>query len=172
MTQSGGERISRAHKSRVEAVASGLEDDAALGFNARTQQAIVIGEGRLHRLGVAFPQLRAPFDVGEQKRHHALGKRLGNNVGATGDARQIRCVTLRCRHRFISDLGSRSFDEQRTLLSRNRELGGQSFGQLLARSQFARLDPPNCFGWAADLRGELLMGERLRPAVGREHVAE
>jgi hypothetical protein len=67
----GADRVQGIHEVRVNAIARGLHDGAAIACDDVTRQRIVTRERRAHALGVLLPEARASLDVGEQERDDA-----------------------------------------------------------------------------------------------------
>ncbi|HEV8256080.1 MAG TPA: hypothetical protein VGR42_03810 [Casimicrobiaceae bacterium] len=84
------DRAERRVERSAEAIADGLEHLPAVALNRRAQQSIVADQYLRHRVTVRFPQTRAAFDVGEQKRDVAGRKRHRFLLGASPDCRQLR----------------------------------------------------------------------------------
>jgi hypothetical protein len=57
-------------------VAAGLEQRPPGGRHRALDQRVVTLQRLGHRLGCPFPQLRGPFDIGQQERHHTRGHQL------------------------------------------------------------------------------------------------
>jgi hypothetical protein len=66
-SKGGGESLWCCDESGAEGIADSLEDVAAVCFDSFLQKGIMAGKGSLHRVGVSFPQLGAPLDVGEEE---------------------------------------------------------------------------------------------------------
>jgi histone H3/H4 len=81
--QGGQHTGQRVVEDRVDAVAGALDDTAAVRLHGRLANRVVPRQRQAHALGLALPQARAAFDVGEEKG----GERRG------------------CRHAAISRLG-------------------------------------------------------------------
>ena len=63
--QRRAQRCRRGGEGGAEGVPDHLEDLAALRFDGRAQQGVVLRQGGSHRPGMPLPQLRAACDVGE-----------------------------------------------------------------------------------------------------------
>lgn len=72
-------RIFRAGERGAERIAEGLEDITSVLADRRAKQAIVTSHGLAHGSTVALPTRRAPFDVGEQKRHRTRRQRTARH---------------------------------------------------------------------------------------------
>jgi hypothetical protein len=71
----GDDRVRGMVERRAERIADRLEDVASVRFDLAAQDLVVALDGRLHRLSVQLPALRAAFDVREEERHQSRRRR-------------------------------------------------------------------------------------------------
>ena len=64
---------SRGGEGGAEGITDELKDVATGAFNRLAEQSMVVGETVDHRFGMALPQRRGAFDVGEEKGDSAAG---------------------------------------------------------------------------------------------------
>ena len=75
-----GEGVGGAGKGGTESVAEGLEDVSPMRDDRLPNERVVTAHGTFHFVAIAFPALRAAFDVGKGERHRSAGKRSSISV--------------------------------------------------------------------------------------------
>jgi hypothetical protein len=160
--QRGCQRVRRLGEGREDAIADGLEDHAPVRGDALLHQGIVAGERGRHRVRMSLPQLRAAFDVGEQKRDRSLRQRHHGLLERLGGQRQSV-------HRPFSTC---NLDKGHSLRCVEAEAVGQALGKLARRSPRIGLDLLDQIERAADSLREFCLGQVERLAPPPQPVAE